>query len=164
MIMARSIFTSFHYDSDAARVQQVLKIGAITNDSLVTAQEWESVQRQTDAAIEKWIHEQMLRKSAVVVLVGRETASSRWVDYEIRKAWDDRRPLVGIRIHGLKNLEGETSTRGSNPFANVKLANNGGTLDRHIILHDPAGSDSKAVYKTIADNIETWVAGAKKRS
>lgn len=162
--MARSIFTSFHYDSDAARVQQVLKIGAITDDSLVTAQEWESVKRQTDAAIRKWIHEQMLRKSAVVVLVGPETASSRWVDYEIRKAWDDRRPLVGIRIHGLKNLEGKTAVRGSNPFANVKLANGGGTLDRHVTLHDPYGPDSKAVYSTIADNIDTWVASAKKRS
>jgi hypothetical protein len=161
--MARSIFTSFHYDSDATRVQQVLRIGAITNDSLVTAQEWETVKRQTDAAIEKWIHEQMLRKSAVVVLVGPETADSRWVDYEIRKAWDDRRPLVGIRIHGLKNLDGKTATRGVNPFANVKLKS-GSTLDQHVNLHDPVGSDSKGVYKSISDNIDSWIANARKRS
>lgn len=162
--MARSIFTSFHYDSDAARVQQVLNIGVITNDSRITAQEWETVKRQTDPAIEKWIHEQMLRKSAVVVLVGAETAGSRWVDYEIRKAWNDRRPLVGIRIHGLKNLERTTARRGANPFANVKLAGNGGTLDQHIPLHDPVGSDSKAIYNSISDNIDNWIATARKRS
>ena len=86
--MARSIFASFYYDGDADRVQQVLKMGAIEGGSLVTAQEWESVKYKTDAAIESWIHSQMLRKSAVVVLVGSDTANRKWVNYEIRKAWD----------------------------------------------------------------------------
>lgn len=160
--MARSIFASFYYDGDADRVQQVLQMGAIEGDSLVTAQEWESVKFKTDAAIEKWIHDQMLRKSAVVVLVGSKTASRKWVDYEIRKAWDDRRPLVGIRIHGLKNLAGYTSQRGLDPFANVRLKN-GSRLDSYIDLHDPAGYDSRAVYKSISENIDTWVANAKTR-
>jgi hypothetical protein len=84
--MARSIFASFHYGGDADRVQQVLQMGAIAEDSLVTAQEWESVKYRSDTAIKNWIHTQMLRKSAVVVLVGADTASRKWVDYEIRKA------------------------------------------------------------------------------
>jgi hypothetical protein len=69
-VVARSIFASFYYDGDADRVQQVLQMGAIAGDSLVTAQEWESVKYKTDAAIETWIHQQMLRKSAVVVVRG----------------------------------------------------------------------------------------------
>lgn len=161
--MARSIFASFHYDGDADRVQQVLQMGAIAGDSLVTAQEWESVKRKTRAAIEDWIHEQMLRKSAVVVLVGAETASRAWVDYEIRKAWDDRRPLVGIRVHGLKNLNRQTGRRGANPFAKVRLKD-GTTLDARVDLYDPAGSDSRAVYKSISDNLDSWIANAKKRA
>lgn len=161
--MARSIFASFYYDGDADRVQQVLRMGAIEGDSLVVAQEWESVKYKTDIAIKNWIHTQMLRKSAVVVLVGSETASRDWVDYEIRKAWDDKRPLVGIRVHGLKNLKGATSTRGANPFSNVMLKN-GTRLDSHIDLHDPAGAASTDVYKSISDNIDSWVANAKKRA
>ena len=160
--MARSIFASFHYDGDADRVQQVLQMGAIEDDSLVTAQEWESVKRRSRSAIEEWIHDQMLRKSAVVVLVGAETASRDWVDYEIRKAWDDRRRLVGIRIHGLKNLAGHTSLRGANPFAMVPLQD-GTRLDSRVDLHDPAGADSKAVYKSISANLETWIANARQR-
>ncbi|MGD1204827.1 TIR domain-containing protein [Mycobacterium seoulense] len=159
--MARSIFASFHYE-DSHRVQLVLKMGAIEGDSLVTAQQWESVQRQTNAAIERWIHEQMLRKSAVVVLVGSQTASSYWVDYEIKKAWRDKRPLVGIRIHGLKNLSGQTSRRGRDPFANVRL-DNGLTLDSYVPLHDPVGFDSQAVYRSIATNLDSWIAGAVTR-
>ena len=54
-----------------------------------------------------------------MVLVGSETASRKWVDYEIRKAWDDKRPLVGIRIHGLKGLDQKTASRGANPFSKV---------------------------------------------
>lgn len=160
--MARSIFASFYYDGDSTRVQQVLNMGAIEGDSLVTAQEWESVKYKTDAAIEKWIHEQMLRKSAVVVLVGARTSTRKWVDYEIRKAWDDYRPLVGIRIHGLKGLDGKPSTAGANPFAKVGLTG-GSTLDSHIDLHDPAGADSKSVYASIANNLDSWIANAKSR-
>lgn len=160
--MARSIFTSFDYDVDNWRVQQVLQMGAVTGDSLVTAQEWESVKRQTKAAIEKWIHDQMLRKSAVVVLVGSKTASSDWVDYEIRKAWRDRRPLTGIRIHGLKDRNQRTSSSGPDPFANVSLEN-GRTLDSYITLHNPFGLDSQAVYNSIATNLDGWIASAVKR-
>lgn len=160
--MARSIFASFDYDVDNWRVQQVLKMGAIDGDSLVTAQEWESVQRQTNPAIERWIHNQMLRKSAVVVLVGPQTAASYWVDYEIRKAWDDKRPLVGLRIHGLKDSNERTSRPGADPFANIKLKN-GSTLDQYVTLHDPLGDDSRAVYNSIATNLDRWIAGAVRR-
>jgi len=38
----------------------------------------------------------MAYKSAIVVLVGAETASRRWVQYEIAHAWDNYKPLVGV--------------------------------------------------------------------
>jgi len=160
--MARSIFASFQYE-DSHRVQQVLQMGAIESDSLVVAQEWESVQRQSKPAIERWIHEQMLRKSAVVAFVGSQTASSSWVDYEIRKAWDDKRPLVGIRIHALQDLDQRTSNPGPNPFANIELESGGGNLASYVSLYDPPGYDSKAVYHSIATNLDTWIASAVTR-
>jgi hypothetical protein len=160
--MARSIFASFHYDVDAWRVQQVLKMGAIEGDSLVTAQQWESVKRQSRSAIENWIHNQMLRKSAVIVLVGLQTAQRQWVDYEIRKAWRDKRPLVGIRIHGLKDDKQQPSRPGANPFANVDLVN-GSNLASLVPLYDPLGHNSQAVYNSIATNLERWIASAVTR-
>lgn len=160
--MARSTFVSFHYERDHARVQQVLQMGAIVGQKIVSGQDWEAVKRQGKAAVEKWIDDQMKGKSAVVVLVGAQTASRQWVDYEIRKAWNDRRPLVGIRIHRLKNLDKKTDTKGPNPFAGVKLTD-GTTLDSRVTLHDPTGADSKAVYANIQNNLDTWVANAKKR-
>ncbi len=160
--MAKSVFASFHYDNDNNRVQQVLNMGAIEEDSKVTAQDWESVKYKTDAAIENWIHKQMLRKGAVVVLVGAKTADRKWVNYEIRKAWDDRRPLVGIRIHGLKNLAGYTSSAGADPFAGISTKA-GSTLDKWVKLYNPSGADSKAVYASISNNIESWINSAYTR-
>lgn len=161
--MAKSVFLSFYFAGDVSRVQQIRNIGAIEGDSVVSAQEWETVAGKGETAIKNWIEAQMKYKNAVVVLVGGSTASRPWVKYEIEKAWQDKRPLVGIRIHGLADLNGKTGAFGDNPFDNVKDAN-GNLLSSHISLHNPGGSDSKAVYATIRDNFESWVAGAVKRA
>jgi MTH538 TIR-like domain (DUF1863) len=160
--MARSIFASFYYDDDSRRVQQVLKMGAIAGDSLVTAQEWESVKRKTQEAVVNWIHNQMLRKSAVVVLVGTRTATRPWVKYEIQKAWTDKRPLVGIRIHGLNDPLNGTSDPGANPFANIAVGG-GLNLAAFVPLHNPVGYDGKTVYNSIATNLDQWIASAVTR-
>lgn len=161
--MATPTFTSFHFDRDFWRVQQVRNMGAIEGNEIIAPQSWESVKQKGKAAIEKWIDDEMKGKSAVIVLVGKETASRPWVTYEIEKAWNDKRPLVGVRINGLKNKDGYTDTLGSNPFASIKTTN-GSALSSYITLHSPTGSDSQAVYKNINDNLATWVATAYKRS
>jgi hypothetical protein len=159
--MAKSTFTSFHFDRDYWRVQQVRNMGAIEGNQIISPQSWEEVKRKGKAAIENWIDGEMKGKSAVVVLVGKETASREWVNYEIRKAWDEKRPLVGIRINGLKNKDGYTDTQGTNPFANITAG--GVAISKYVPLHTPSGTDSKAVYQSINDNLATWVAGAYKR-
>lgn len=159
----KSTFVSFHYKRDNWRVQKVLHMGAIEGQPIVSSQDWEAVKRRGDQAVKNWIESQMKGKGAVVVLVGEQTASRRWVRYEIAKAWDERRPLVGIRIHGLADRDGYTDYAGDDPFSKVTLQG-GGTVADYVTLHDPAGSESKAVYATIKNNIENWVGNAYKRS
>lgn len=160
--MAKKVFLSFYFGGDVSRVQQVRNIGAIEGDSVVSAQEWETVVGRGETAIKNWIEAQMKYKHAVVVLVGGETASRKWVKHEIEKAWQDKRPLVGIRIHGLADLNGRTGSYGDNPFDKVFDAS-GNALSRYITLHNPSGADSKAVYASIKDNFDSWAAGAVKR-
>jgi hypothetical protein len=155
-MMAKSVFFSFQYDPDNWRVQQVMKIGAISGDLAFTAQDWETVRRETDDAIKYWIHQQMLYTKAVIVLVGATTYKSRWVRYEITKAWNDLRPLIGIRIHGLLDKNCRTADYGQNPFECVKLGNSK-TIADYVHLIDPTGGDSKAIYNNIEDNLTTWV-------
>ena len=154
--MAKSVFYSFHYDNDAWRVQQIINMGALEGQPLLNAQEWEKVKRQGDAAIEKWIDDQMAYKKAVVVLIGSETADRPWVDYEIRKAWTAKKPLVGVRIHGLADSAGNTDSAGAGPFADVSLKD-GSTIADYVPVFNPSGSTSKAVHATISANIADWV-------
>ena len=157
-----AVFYSFHYDRDNWRVQQVMNMGKLEGQPLLNSQEWEAVKAKGDAAIEKWIDDNMAHKSAVVVLVGAQTESRPWVKREIAKAWDEKRPLVGIRIHGLANGVKETDSAGGNPFEAVRLKD-GSNIGQYVTLHNPSGTDSQAVYKSISDNIKSWVDGAYRR-
>lgn len=161
--MAKSVFYSFHYDRDNWRVQQIINMGVLENQPILNPQQWESVKRKGKAAIEKWIDEQMAYKKAVVVLVGSQTATRPWVRYEIAKAWDSKRPLVGIRIHGLADANGNTDILGADPFSQVTLKG-GGTVADFVTLHNPSGWDSKSVHASIRNNLESWVDGAYRRS
>lgn len=158
-----SVFYSFHYDRDAWRVQQIMKMGQIEGQPILNAQEWEEVKRKGQAAIEKWIATQMAYKSAVVVLVGAQTASRPWVLHEITYAWNNRKPLLGVRIHGLEDRSGTTDFLGGNPFASVAFQS-GGNVGDYVPIYNPSGRNSKAVYADIKANLTTWVNGAYKRS
>jgi len=103
----------------------------------------------------------MQGKSCVLVLVGRNTAESRWVQYEIKKAWEDRRALLGVRIDKLKDLNGSQSAPGGNPFSRV-TDESGNLLSRKVDLHEPRYSDSKEAYNYIKNNLEKWIDDAIK--
>lgn len=138
-------------------------MGALEEQTILSAQEWEEVKRRGKAAIERWIADQMAYKSAVVVLVGRETAERPWVRHEIAYAWDHHKPLVGIRINGLADSARKTDLPGDNPFSRVALQG-GGTVGDYVPLYTPSGSNSQSVHGAIKQNLTVWVNSAYKRS
>lgn len=153
--MARKVFFSFHYDPDKWRASQVRQMGVIEGDPLVRDNAWESVRKNDDAAIQRWINNQIDGRSCAVVLVGADTASRKWVRYEIIRAWNEKKGVVGIHVHNLLDENRQTSAKGANPFAGIDLGST--WLSSIAKLYDPAGADSKAVYATIAATIESWV-------
>ncbi len=114
--MARRVFYSFHYKPDATRASQVRQIGAIEGNKPASDNDWEKVTSGGDAAIKKWIASQMYGRSCTVLLVGQNTANRKWINYEIAESWNAGMGVVGIRIHGLKNMAGHVATMGSNPY------------------------------------------------
>ena len=119
---------------------------------------WETVTKGGDAAIKKWIDDQMHGRSCVVVLIGAKTAGRKWIEYEIKKAWEAGKGLVGIHVNKLKDGDGETSDKGSNPFTGFTV--DGVPLTQLVKCHTPSGTTSKAAYADISDNIETWIEDA----
>lgn len=118
---------------------------------------WEELKRKGDASIKKWIDDNMHGKSCVVVLVGSETAERKWVQHEISKGWNDNKGVLGIRINGLLGSDGKSCPAGSNPFSNITFNTSGKSLDAVAPLKTPTGGDSKAIYASIANNIEAWI-------
>jgi hypothetical protein len=155
--MARKVFFSFHFDEDFWRTQQVRNINALEGNPLATPNGWEEVKRKGDAAIKQWIADEMAGRTCAIVLVGAQTASRKWVIYEICKAWNDNRGVLGIRINKLLNNNGLSAPAGPNPFDSVTLAKGQVKLSSVASLKAPSGADSKATYATIAANIEDWI-------
>lgn len=152
--MAKTVFYSFHYERDVHRVQLVRNINALEGQPLLNSQKWEEVRRQGEQAIKDWIHDQMSYKKAVIVLIGKQTASREWVTYEIEKAWRDKKPLLGVYIHGLSSM-GTVDSAGPNPFN--KVAGVSGVPVFDPTMRDGWGNiDSQATYNNLKQNLEIW--------
>ena len=151
--MARQAFYSFHFQPDHWRASQVRNMGVIEGNRPATDNDWESITKSGDAAIQKWIDEQMKYRSCTIVLVGAGTAGRKWINYEIDRSWNEKMGIVGINIHNLKDSGGSQSIQGSNPFSRYV---NGHYLSNVVKLYNPPYYDSKDVYKYISDNISIW--------
>lgn len=155
--MARKTFFSFHYDVDSWRASQVRNMGALEGNAPCSDNNWETIKKGGDAAIEKWIAAQLSGRSCTVVLVGGQTASRKWVIHEIKESWNAGKGVVGVRIHGLKDQAGNLGAYGSNPFDQLSLKNGTQSLSSVVKLYNPAGWTSTDIYKAIKDNIASWV-------
>jgi hypothetical protein len=158
--MARKVFFSFHYKPDNWRASQVRQMGVIEGEPPVSDNDWETITKGGDAAIIKWINGQMSGKSCAVVLIGTNTAGRKWINHEIVKAWDDKKGVLGIYIHRLKNAEQAQSTKGANPFDNITLGGTNKKLSSVVKAYDPPYSDSTEAYAYIKKNLSDWVEAA----
>ena len=155
--MARRAFYSFHYIPDNWRAAQVRNIGAVEGNKPATDNDWEMITRGGDDAIKRWIAGQLKGRSCTIVLVGRNTANRKWINYEIVRSWDDGMGVVGIRIHGLKNSGGVITNSGKNPFDYITHGNSKKKLSEIVKCYYPQGSNSQERYEWISENLETAV-------
>jgi len=153
--MARRVFFSFHYKPDNWRASQIRNMGVVEGNRPVSDNDWEQITRGGDKAIQDWIAEQMEGKSCIVVLIGANTAGRKWIKYEIKKAWNDGKGVLGIYIHNLKDKEGNQSSKGKNPFDDFTI--NGEKLSKIVKAYDPPYSTSTYVYNHIGENLIDWV-------
>lgn len=156
--MARRVFYSFHYKPDNWRVSQIRQIGAIEGNSPASDNDWEKIKDDGDDAIKKWIDGQLTGRSCAVVLVGSNTAKRKWIEYEIATAWNANKGVVGICIHHLKDVAGEQSDKGLNPFDYITFnSDTNKKLSSVAKLYDPPYVDSTKVYDHIKNNIAAWI-------
>lgn len=117
--MARRTFFSFHYERDVWRssiVRNSSKVKPSITPEWIEASIWESAKTSGDAAVRKLINDALSGTSVTAVLIGAQTASRRWVKYEIDESIARGNGLFGIYIHNIKDRDGRTDTKGTSPL------------------------------------------------
>lgn len=155
--MTRRVFFSFHYKPDSSRAAQVRNMGVIEGNTPVSDNDWETITKGGDKVIQNWIDSQLKGRSCTIVLIGAKTAGRKWIKYEIKKSWNDGRGVLGIYMHNLKDLDGNQSNKGKNPFDDFTMKSDSKKLSSIVKAYDPPYSTSKNVYGYIKENIEDWV-------
>lgn len=124
-------------------------MGVIEGQKILSPNEWEAIKRENDNAIKQWIDENMKHCSCVIVLIGKETANRKWVKYEIKKALNDGKALLGIYIHNLKDKNKNITKKGKNPFDIIS-----DKKSEYILVKDPNPNDA---YNDIKNNLTDWI-------
>ena len=154
--MSRRVFFSFHYDNDIWRVSQIRNSGVVlgpgdTAAGFIDSASWESVRRRGDSAVKSWIDGELNGTSVTVVLIGSQTASRQWVNYEIIESVNRGNGLLGAYIHNVRDENRNTDIQGANPFDFVRWDNgNGAPLSETYPTYDWVLDDGRA-------NLSDWV-------
>ena len=156
----RQVFFSFEYNKDSWRASQVRNMGKVDSNSTFSDNDWEEVKEKSDAKIKEWINDQLAKRSCLVVLVGSTTSSRKWVNYEIEKAYELNKGIVGIHVHKLKNQNGDQVSKGNNPFYSFLIGKNKERLSKYVTCFDSSYSSSQYVYDDIKNNIEQLIEDA----
>ena len=150
--MSRHVFYSLHYDADRARAELVRNLAGLVPNLEAKPSDWASIRRSGDFAVKRWFDQQVRGRSCTIVLIGADTKTRPWVQYEITRSWELKLGVLGVHIHNLKDAKGQQASKGESPF--------GPALASLVQVYDPPETDSKLAYRYIADNLAKWVEGA----
>ncbi|MDR2203187.1 MAG: TIR domain-containing protein [Nitrososphaerota archaeon] len=142
--MARRVFFSFHYDNDINRAMVVRNSDVIRGTEatgFVDKADFEKVERQGKQAVHEWIDKQLEGTSVTVVLIGTETLSRPFVQYEIFKSLKRENGVIGVHISGIKDM----ITKMPEPKENV-----------HTIIGN-RNDESPIYFDDIADGIYDYI-------
>jgi hypothetical protein len=160
--MARKAFFSFHYKNDVWRAN-IVRNSWVTKDKeaegFVDAADFEKVEKEGKAAIEKWIRDQLYGTSVTVVLIGSETNSRDYIKYELEQSYVKGNGMLGIYIHNIKNQDGVTATKGSNHFGEIGKNSKGEAVyfSSEYVTYDWVNDNGYA-------NLSSWIELAAKNA
>lgn len=76
---------------------------------------FEQIKRQGDAAVYRWIDRQLEGTSVTVVLIGSETLTRPFVQYEICESLKRGNAVIGVHIDRIRDMRTSMISRRGNP-------------------------------------------------
>lgn len=162
--MARTVFFSFHYQRDIFRVQQVknhhVTKGTYTAAGFFDGSLEEKAKKEGDTVVKNLIDKGLKGSSVLCVLIGNQTYTRRWVDYEILKAVELGMGVFGVRIHQIKDPKEGADTAGSSPFQFLGYGTKDGKMNPMIKYKD--GWKDAPNLSLISSSAAPYLAGTDK--
>lgn len=153
--MARKVYFSFHFDRDIVRVSQIRNCGVFSGENsqpFMDKVDWEKIKQSGDQKIINWINKQMEGTSVLVLCIGAETNDRKWVRHEVRKAHQEKRGILAIRVHNQKNFAGDTDVKGVNPLSTMY-----DVVDGREVYLDTLYSTYDWINDSGRANIQNWI-------
>ncbi len=124
--MARRTFFSFHYQPDVWRAWNVRNSWVVRPADEIDAgffdsSVFEASKRESETSLKNFLRDGLNNTSVTCVLAGANTWSRRWVRYEIARSIIKGNGLLAVYIHGLKDRDGNVTTKGADPLAQMGL-------------------------------------------
>jgi hypothetical protein len=128
--MTRRTFFSFHYKPDVWRVQNVRNCWIVNQqgksaDGFFDSSVFEASAKENENTLKAFLRDGLKNSSVTCVLVGAETASRRWVRYEIIRSILKGNGVLAVFIHDVKDSDGQTCAKGINPLSEVGVYKTG---------------------------------------
>lgn len=153
----RKVFFSYDYNKESSKIDEIRAMGIVKDNTPASKEEWEKICSLGDAAIKEWIDKSMSDKECVVVFIGETTVNRKWIIYEIEKAWNERKGLLGVYVHNIDMERKEK--KGENPFLRFTMNRDGKNLRDVIKCYDPNPDDA---YTCVLENLDIWIDDAMK--
>lgn len=157
MAEKRDIFYSFDHGRDHFRASLVRNLDILPSNTPLPGSAWSMIKQRGEHSIKSWIDTQMQFRACVVVLIGKRTSKKKWVNYELGQAWDEGLGVVGLRVHGVKNMLGLTSKKGENPFDLLLEEDSGEKLSKIVKCYDPPAGSRQEICNWIAAHLREVV-------
>jgi hypothetical protein len=162
--VARRTFFSFHYSPDVQRAQ-IVKNSWVTREredaGFFDSSAFEKAERTNDDTLKAFLIKAMDGSSVVCVLVGKETATRRWVRYEIQRGVWDKRGILAVRIHTISHFTKGTTAAGPNPLDLLGIYVQTTSTGKSVRLIERTSSFASWTYSSdFTKVLPTWVYGS----
>ena len=161
MAAFRKIFPSYHWESDVFYVNQIVNLPVVVGKEemgFIKGVPNEEA-KKSDAAIMRWIEENMRQCSCLVLFIGEQTYRSYWVMRELQLALQLRKAMLSIYLTGMRGPHGKIQERdGIDPFQYHGLYTENEAVEAYVVCQ----------YWWVLDNgsknIGRWIEDACQRA
>ena len=156
---ARPVFLCFDCSSDLPRASMIRDMVRVSGDYDFFDVNWSVLTHLPEETVHAMIDEQLVRCDCLLVLITAATARCPMVEYEIRRALEMKKGIVGIHVHHLRPEPSLSAEKGVNPFFGIRLSTRE-RLCTYVSCYDPPFTTTRFTYDDIYSHLDLLIEDA----